>query len=106
MLNGSGSVDHPLQICLNNNLLLHHLRLINIRGIAETKNIYNIFIKLLDLLNAHLMQVHCNDGDVPFMNGVLAFIKRLGQMNEQFFSMMLVKASLVYIESARFKYQK
>lgn len=55
MLTGSASVDKPLKICPNTNLVIHHLRSIHIESVSETKNTFNIFSKLLDLLNVHLL---------------------------------------------------
>lgn len=106
MLTGTASVDKPLRITPNPNLLIHHLRSINIENVAETKRTFSIFNKLLDLLNVHLLQIYYNDSGIVFMHSVLTFMKRLRKINENFLSLLLVRASLVYVESAKFKYQR
>ena len=40
------------------------------------------------------------------MHSVLNFMKKLKKINEDFLSLLLVRASLVYVESAKFKYQR
>lgn len=58
------------------------------------------------MLNTYLQHIYYNDSGIVFAYSVLKFMKKLKQINEKFFSQLLVKASLVYVESAKISYQR
>lgn len=106
MLTGTASVDKPLRISPNNNLILHHLRKINIKSKKQTLNIFNLFNEQINFLNLYLLKVYYNDPSILFMYSMRNFMRRLSKINVNFLNRLLIKANLVYVESAKMDFQR
>lgn len=98
-------MTEPYKVSVNLNLLYYFLKKSMPIEEKELKEILKSFLKQINYIDHLISIINYYDNDVVFIYKILKLTKEIKKLNSLFFSSLLLKCSLGFLEQLKVKYQ-